>query len=81
MCVVTAYGLQCCMGEKIRLVLSSFMYVRSFVGVMVCVCVCVCVFISAIKHSVTSSSFYSLHLQYCYIKEWKGLKKKWEHEI
>jgi hypothetical protein len=37
MCVVTAYGMQCCKGEKIRLVLSSVMYVGSSVGVMVCV--------------------------------------------
>ena len=37
MCVVTAYGVQCCEGEKILLVLSGVMYVRSFVGVVVCV--------------------------------------------
>ena len=34
MCVITAYGVQCCKGEKIQLVLSSVMYARSFVGTM-----------------------------------------------
>jgi len=38
MCVITAYGVLYCKGEKIWLVLSSVMYVQSFVGVMVCVC-------------------------------------------
>jgi len=37
MCIITAYGVQCFKGKRIQLVLSSVMYVQSFVGAVLCV--------------------------------------------
>jgi hypothetical protein len=37
MYAIAAYGVQCCKGEKIQIVLSSVMYVQSFVVTMLCV--------------------------------------------